>query len=178
MKKILLLGGGEFHDYRGCCEVMKQHLQELSSEYSTDLVISDLDVLIRPALDAYDILIFYWTKGSLTPEQKHGLLEWCAEKGRFIGIHCAATAFRDCPEYEALLGGRFRRHPPYREYYVTVEPSHPAMRYCGPWHGASHGAPARSITLRSAMMRRPVPRRSSNICSLPESDGSILRRRN
>ena len=129
MKKILLLGGGEFHDYRGCCEVMKQHLQELSSEYSTDLVINDLDVLIRPALDAYDILIFYWTKGSLTPEQKHGLLEWCAEKGRFIGIHCAATAFRDCPEYEALLGGRFRRHPPYREYYVTVEPSHPAMRY-------------------------------------------------
>lgn len=129
MKKILLMGGGEFHDYEGCCKVIGTHLEELSSEYAVEVAINDLDRLRRPAIDAFDIIIFYWTKDHLTPEQKHGLLEWCAEKGKFIGIHCAATAFRDCPEYEAMLGGRFRKHPPFREYYLTVDPHHPAMRY-------------------------------------------------
>ncbi len=129
MKKILLMGGGEFHDYTGCCEVIAQHLADLRDEYTVETVINDLNFLVRPKIDEYDIIIFYWTKDHLTPEQKHGLLDWCAEKGKFIGIHCAATAFRDCPEYEAMLGGRFRKHPPYREYYVSLNMKHPAMRY-------------------------------------------------
>ena len=129
MKKILLMGGGEFHDYTGCCEVMKKHLEELSTEYTVEVAINDLDRLRRPEIDVWDIIIFYWTKDHLSPEQKRGLLEWCAEKGKFIGVHCAATAFRECPEYEAMLGGRFRKHPPFREYFVTVDMKHPAMRY-------------------------------------------------
>ncbi len=126
MKKILLMGGGEFHDYTGCCEVIARHLSELN-RYTVETVINDLNVLTRPKIDEYDIIVFYWTKDVLTPEQKHGLFDWCAEKGKFIGIHCAATAFRDCPEYEAMLGGRFRKHPPYRQYSVYVDMRHPAM---------------------------------------------------
>ena len=128
MKKILVMGGGEFHDYTGCCEVMARQLKELP-EYEVEVSINELDKLKRGVIDQYDIIVFYWTKDHLTEEQKQGLLSWCAEKGKFVGVHCATTAFRDCPEYEALLGGRFRKHPPYREYFVTVKTEHPAMRY-------------------------------------------------
>jgi len=128
MKKILVLGGGEFHDYTGCCQVIENHLQGLSGQYTVETVIGDLDRLKRPKIDACDIIVFYWTKDRLTPDQKHGLLEWCAEKGKFVGIHCATTAFRDCPEYESMLGGRFKKHPPYRQYCVFVDQKHPAMQ--------------------------------------------------
>ena len=128
MKKILILGGGEFHDYVGCSEVMSKQLLELQDEYQTEVIIGNLDLLTRAKIDAYDILVFYWTKDHLSQEQKQGLLDWCAEKGKFVGIHCAATAFRDCPEYESLLGGRFKKHPPYRQYCVFVDRKHPAMK--------------------------------------------------
>ncbi|OQA79758.1 MAG: Trehalose utilization [Lentisphaerae bacterium ADurb.Bin242] len=135
MKKILLAGGGEFHDFAGCCAVIGKHLTEMEG-YRVETVLGDLDCLKRSRMDAFDIAVFYWTKDRLSPEQKHGLLDWCAEKGRFVGIHCASTAFRDCPEYEAMLGGRFRKHPPYRKYTVTLDMSHPAMK-----HFASFEAP-------------------------------------
>ena len=128
MKKILVLGGGEFHDYTGCCEVISGHLRELQPACSVETVIGDLDCLTRPKIDAFDIVVFYWTKDHLTSQQKYDLLEWCAEKGRFVGIHCAATAFQDCPEYEAMLGGRFKKHPPYRKYCISVDINHPAMK--------------------------------------------------
>jgi len=128
MKKILLLGGGEFHDYKGCCQVIANHLQELSDQYTVKTVIGDLEQLRRPNIDNYDIVVFYWTKDKLTSEQKNGLLEWCAEKGKFVGVHCAATAFQESPEYEAMLGGRFKKHPPYRKYCVFVDQRHPAMQ--------------------------------------------------
>ena len=128
MKKILIMGGGEFHDYNGCCEVMARQLKELP-EYEVEVAINELDHLKRGIIDLYDIIVFYWTKDHLTEEQKQGLLSWCAGKGKFVAVHCAATAFRDCPEYEALLGGRFRKHPPYREYFVSVKTGHPAMKY-------------------------------------------------
>ena len=128
MKKILIMGGGEFHDYEGCSQVIARQLAELQ-EYELEVSINDLEKLRRGVIDQYDIIVFYWTKDHLTFEQKNDLLSWCAEKGKFIAIHCAATAFRDCPEYEAMLGGRFRKHPPYREYFVTVDMKHPAMKY-------------------------------------------------
>lgn len=128
MKKILILGGGEFHDYTGCCAVMARRLGDLRG-YEIEVAINDLNRLRRGVIDNYDILVFYWTKGQLSEDQKQGLLSWCAEKGKFVGVHCAATAFRDCPEYEAMLGGRFRKHPPYREYFVSIKTGHPAMRY-------------------------------------------------
>ena len=128
MKKILVMGGGEFHDYEGCCEVMARQLRDLKG-YEVEVSINDLERLRRGSIDQFDILVFYWTKDHLTEDQKRDLLSWCAEKGKFVGVHCAATAFRDCPEYEAMLGGRFRKHPPYREFYVTVKPGHPAMKY-------------------------------------------------
>ena len=128
MKKILLMGGGEFHDYEGCTEVIARYLEEWKEEYTVERVIQDLSYLERPKLDEYDLVIFYWTKDHLTPAQKHGLLDWMAEKGKFVAVHCAATAFRDCPEYESMLGGRFKKHPPYRNYFVSLDMEHPAMR--------------------------------------------------
>ena len=46
MKKILIMGGGEFHDYVGCCGVMARQLKELP-EYEVEVSINELDKLKR-----------------------------------------------------------------------------------------------------------------------------------
>ena len=74
MKKILVMGGGEFHDYTGCCEVMARQLKELP-EYEVEVSINDLDKLKRGVIDRYDIIVFYWTKDHLTEEQKAHVLQ-------------------------------------------------------------------------------------------------------
>ena len=86
MKKILIMGGGEFHDYEGCSKVIAKHLSELQ-EYEVEIAINDLEKLRRGVIDQYDIIVFYWTKDHLTFEQKTDLLSWCAEKGKFIAVH-------------------------------------------------------------------------------------------
>ena len=70
MKKILIMGGGEFHDYEGCACVMAKQLRELSG-YEVEVAINDLEKLRRGTIDKYDIVVFYWTKDHLTLEQKN-----------------------------------------------------------------------------------------------------------
>ena len=129
MKKILILGGGEFHDYVECSRILAEHLKVLQDEFESEIVINDLSYLTRPVIDNYDLIVLYYTKGQLGVEEKRGLIEWCADGGKIVGIHCSTTAFRNSPEFGAMMGGVFRKHPPYRTYTVSLNTGHPAMQY-------------------------------------------------
>lgn len=121
--KTLVLAGGEIHNYKACGGAIKDALSE-REEFEITYVEDDLDVLT--GLYPYELLVFYYTVGSLTDEQKLGLLNWVASGKGFVGIHSAADSFRDCPEYRAMIGGHFVTHPHYRTYQVSVvDPNHP-----------------------------------------------------
>jgi hypothetical protein len=129
MKKILILGGGEFHDYAECSRILAEHLKELRDKYESEIIINDLSYLHRQVINNYDLVVLYYTKDRLKLEEKRGLVEWCADGGKVVGIHCTTTAFRNSPEFGAMMGGVFRKHPPHRAYTVSLNMEHPAMQY-------------------------------------------------
>jgi len=130
MKKIktLVFAGGEIHDYRGCGQAAMEALSE-REEFDLTLIENDLSALVAPKLDPYDLIVFYYTVGTIADAQKNGLLNFVASGRGYAGFHSAADSFRDCPEYRAMVGGYFVTHPAYRQYQVSiVDSEHPITK--------------------------------------------------
>jgi type 1 glutamine amidotransferase len=126
--KLLLFTGGEIHDYKGCGEVILDALKQ-AGHFEITQVENDLSALEAPKLNPYDVIVFYYTVGSISDAQKNGLLNFVVSGKGFVGIHSAADSFRDCPEYQAMVGGWFVTHPHYRQYQVSViDPEHPITK--------------------------------------------------
>jgi type 1 glutamine amidotransferase len=121
--KTLVFAGGEIHDYRAVGAAVRGTL-EAAHGFDVTYVEEDLDVLTR--LDPYDLLVFHYTMGTISPAQREGLLTWAASGKGFVGVHSAADSFRGSPDYRAFVGGHFVTHPKYRQYQVSiVDSAHP-----------------------------------------------------
>ena len=121
----LVFAGGSIHDWKGCSEVITGILSNHDT-FELTIIEDDLDALISPNLDPYDLIVFYYTVGEINDAQKNGLLNHISSGKGYVGIHSAADSFRDCPEYRAMVGGHFITHPHYREYQVSITDSeHP-----------------------------------------------------
>lgn len=126
--KTLVFSGGEIHDYKGCGQAAMEALSECE-EFDLTYVENDLSMLVSPKLDPYDLIVFYYTVGSITDEQKNGLLNYIASGKGYAGFHSAADSFRECPDYRAFVGGYFVTHPSYRQFQVSiVDPEHPITK--------------------------------------------------
>ena len=121
----LVFAGGAVHDWEGCSEAIIAELSQ-RDEFEITKVEEDLDALVAPNLDPYDLVVFYYTIGEISDAQKNGLLNHIASGKGYVGVHSAADSFRECPEYRAMVGGYFVTHPHYRDYQVSiVDPEHP-----------------------------------------------------
>ena len=121
----LVFAGGAVHDWKGCSEVIIDALSQ-RDEFEITKVEEDLDALVAPNLDPYDLIVFYYTIGEITDAQKNGLLNHIASGKGYVGVHSAADSFRGCPEYRSMVGGYFVTHPRYRDYQVSiVDTEHP-----------------------------------------------------
>lgn len=128
MIKTLLFAGGQIHDFKGCADVIEPILRE-AGNFDVTRVDDDLSALEAQNIAPYDLIVFYYTVGSITDAQKNGLLNWVASGKGYVGIHSAADSFRDCHEYRAMVGGHFITHPAYRQYQVSVvDPQHPITK--------------------------------------------------
>ena len=126
--KTLVFAGGQIHDFKGCGAAAVDALSAVD-DFDITYVEDDLDVLVAPNLDPYDLIVFYYTVGEITDAQKNGLLNFVASGKGYAGFHSAADSFRECPEYRAMVGGHFTTHPHYREYQVSVVDSeHPITK--------------------------------------------------
>jgi hypothetical protein len=126
--KTLLFAGGAIHDWRGCSHAIYDALSQCE-DFELTRAEDDLNALVAPNLNPYDLIVFYYTVGTITDGQKNGLLNHIASGKGFVGVHSAADSFRDCPEYRAMVGGHFVTHPRYREYQVNVvDPEHPITK--------------------------------------------------
>jgi len=117
--KTFLFAGGEIHDWRACGDAIEAALQE-AGQFDITRVNEDLDALIAPNLDPYEVVVFYYTIGEINDAQKNGLLNYVASGKGYVGVHSAGDSFRGCPEYRAMVGGWFVTHPHYRDYQVSI----------------------------------------------------------
>jgi hypothetical protein len=89
--KTLVFGGGEIHDWAGIQPKLVETLTAADA-FDLDTVQEDLDAL--KDLSAYDVLVFHYTVGEISNEQRDGLSKWLAGGKGFVGIHSAADSFR------------------------------------------------------------------------------------
>ena len=122
----LVFAGGAIHDWKGCSKEIVDALSQ-RDEFEITTIEEDLDALVAPNLDAYDLIVFYYTVGEISDAQKNGLLNHIASGKGYVGVHSAADSFRGCPEYRAMVGGHFITHPRYREYQVSIVDSEHAI---------------------------------------------------
>lgn len=126
--KTLVFAGGKIHDFKSVGAAAKAAL-EAAGGFEITYVEEDLNVLVAPKLDPYDLIVFHYTIGEITDAQKNGLLNWVNSGKGYLGIHSGADSFRGCPEYRAMVGGHFITHPKYREYQVSiVNAEHPLTK--------------------------------------------------
>ncbi len=117
--KVLVFAGGTIHDYKGIGNEVEKTLKEFG-QFEVTKIEEDLNALISPKLDPYDVIVFYYTVGTITPEQKKGLFDFVASGKGYVGFHSAGDSFREDEEYRKFVGGHFLTHPAYREFAVKV----------------------------------------------------------
>lgn len=117
--KTLVFAGGQIHDYKGCGKAIMEALSA-GDEFELTYIEDDLDALIAPKLNPYNVIVFYYTVGEITDAQRDGLSNFLASGKGYVGIHSAADSFRGDPAYRAMVGGYFVTHPRYRQYQVSI----------------------------------------------------------
>ncbi len=117
--KVLLFVGGPIHDHKAIGKVVEKTLNDFG-QFEVTKVEDDLNCLVSPKLDPYDVIVFYYTVGKITPEQKKGLLDFVSAGKGYVGFHSAADSFRGDEEYCKFVGGHFITHPAYRKFPVMI----------------------------------------------------------
>lgn len=126
--KVLLFVGGPIHDHKAIGNVVEKTLNDYG-QFEVTKVEDDLNCLVSPKLDPYDAIVFFYTIGEITPEQKKGLFDFVSSGKGYVGFHSAADSFRGDEEYRKFVGGHFLTHPRYQEFPVKiVERDHPLTR--------------------------------------------------
>lgn len=127
MRALLLMGGPDYHD-------QPEHYAELAGmlagEGGVDLRITrDLDVLSPEGLAPYDALVNWTTFLKPSREQVTALIDAIQGGLGFLGIHGATATFWNSAPYLELLGSRFLKHDPYKEFLVEIiDRDHPITR--------------------------------------------------
>ena len=104
---------------------------------STDCIVTpteDVSLLSASSLANFDVVFFALTSGELplSAEQKAALLAFVQGGKGFMGVHSATDTLYGWPEYESLVGARFKEHPWTQPGAVVVEDqAHPATTGLG-----------------------------------------------
>jgi len=117
--KVLLFVGGPIHDHKGIGKVVEKTLNDFG-QFDVTKVEDDLNCLISPKLDPYDVIVFYYTVGKITPEQRKGLLDFVSSGKGYVGFHSSADSFRGDEEYRNFVGAHFLSHPAYRKFPLKI----------------------------------------------------------
>lgn len=99
------------------------HKMGIDLFYTDDVNDLNLDNLRR-----FDAVIFYANHLEMAPAQERALLDYVAEGGGFVPLHCAAGMFRNSSAYIELVGAAFASHGVGIVRTERPQPTHPALR--------------------------------------------------
>ncbi len=93
----------------------------------------NVDDLNPSTLAKYDALILYANIDNITLDQDKALLDYVANGGGFVPLHCASYCFRNSPDFVALVGAQFQRHGTGEFNTKVVDADHPIMKGLEPF---------------------------------------------
>lgn len=123
--KLLFLGDSGHHQPKARADQLIPVLAKRGIEvtYTDEMKQLNLDNLKK-----YDGLIVYSNTTEISSAQESALLEYVAQGGGFIPLHCASYCFLNSPAYIDLVGAQFQKHG--GEIFATeiIQPEHPIMK--------------------------------------------------
>lgn len=111
MKRALInWGGWDGHEPEACAGLFAGLLKERGFEVE---VISDLGRYTDAEfMQRLDLIVPIWTMSTITPEQEKGLLNAIQSGVGIAGWHGGmADSFRNCVDYQWMVGGQWVQHP-------------------------------------------------------------------
>jgi uncharacterized protein len=111
MKSMLFVWGGwEGHAPKPSIDVFVPLMR--SAGYEVEIRDS-LDIYLNAdRMRSYDLICQAWTMGSITDDQVQGLLSAIERGAGFAGWHGGiADSFRNCCDYQFMVGGQWVAHP-------------------------------------------------------------------
>jgi type 1 glutamine amidotransferase len=111
MKRALInWGGWDGHEPEACAGLFAGLLKERGFEVE---VISDLGCYTDAEfMQRLDLIVPIWTMSTITPEQEKGLLNAIQSGVGIAGWHGGmADSFRNCVDYQWMVGGQWVQHP-------------------------------------------------------------------
>ncbi|MFO1062576.1 MAG: PVC-type heme-binding CxxCH protein [Pirellulales bacterium] len=126
--QVLFLGDNGHHKPADRAQQLIPVMAERGIRITYTENASDLN---KANLKKYAGLIIYANTTEIKPDQEAALLEYVAEGGGFIPLHCASYCFLNSPAYIDLVGAQFQMHG--GEVFTTeiVAPEHPIMKGFG-----------------------------------------------
>lgn len=127
-KRVLLLLGGQWHDFEGFARAMSALLEPEGVQVEATY---DLDRLLQLGENKYDIVLSYTCFTSdeeggqgasdrLSQAQFGNLAGWVQGGGALLAAHAATVIGESDPALGELIGGIFVSHPP--QFAFTVYP--------------------------------------------------------
>jgi putative membrane-bound dehydrogenase-like protein len=92
--------------------------------------VSDLNA---GTLGKYDALVIYANTTQIGKDQEKALLDFVANGGGFVPLHCASFCFLNSPAYIALVGAQFQKHGTGEFETKVVDPDHPIIKGLEPF---------------------------------------------
>lgn len=135
--KVLLVGGcpAPYHRLEPAEPPIRSALEEIGLEVVTsgiyhpdggDDYTGDYSAIRADNLRQYAALTLYTTGAEGHGADVPAIADYVRGGGALIGIHNAADSFTADPEYVALIGGKFRTHPPQLDITTEfVDTAHP-----------------------------------------------------
>ncbi len=126
--KVLFLGDSGHHAPRARAE---QLIPVLAQRGISVTYTEDLQQLQLANLKQYAGLIVYANTTELPAPLEADLLQYVAEGGGFIPLHCASYCFLNSTAYIDLVGAQFKKHGGEEFATEIVLPNHPIMQGFG-----------------------------------------------
>src|SRR5947209_2562628 len=123
-------GDRQFHNQPEHWGLLAEILR--GADLSNRVISDDLLELTPSNLARFDVILNFSTDLVGTDEQI-GALVGAIEGGvGFVGLHAANATFRASDAYAAMVGSRFARHPPIKQFVVEiVDAEHPVTAGIG-----------------------------------------------
>lgn len=125
-------GKGYVHDNIAASVAM---IRQLGSTNGFAVEATDDPKVFTPEnLKKYRALIFSNSNNEAfeNDDQREAFRKFIQGGGGFVGIHSASGSERQWPYYWAVLGGKFKRHPPLQKFSIQVlDARHPATAHLG-----------------------------------------------
>ena len=158
--RVLFLGHESTHHNSN------QYYPILSKSLGRDAIYFDYVTSVNQALDdpeylnQFDGLLLYANHPKLSSGQWKNLLSFVRSGKGFIPVHCASWCFANIPEYDQLVGGRFKSHQGAVFSPRVVKVNHPAVQGIGnleAWDETYFHERHNSKNRTVLMVRDPLP---------------------